>query len=1160
MGKLCRFLPLLLCAGSAFGQSATAGGLAGTVADRSSNGLPGATVTLIHPATNQTHTATTSASGGYNFSLLAPGTYDVLFAAAGFKTARMASIVVTVSEAPTLDASLEAGETAEPVACRCNLSVSASATGSAVNSRTITAVPLTTRNITQVLSMTSGSASDVNNAGTLGRGTRTMNVNGNTSAGAYSLDGAYAPSAVPNPDTISELKVQTSQYDAVFGAQVPSTALMTRSGENEFHGGLWEFNRNDIFNANSFFRNSTGQNKPHLKQNQYGATLGGPVRRKKLFFFGSYQGTRQVNGLDQTSSGNLILPPLTQDRSAAAIARQFCPANHPGDSRFLTFAGGRQLDCFNRSTADTAAVNPVALAVLNFKKPDGSYLIPIPQTVFTSGPNAGLGFSSYSLPSTYNENQYLINGDYLVSPKHTLTGRAYFATIDQFRTFGSPQGYPGTQMVPGPGTPQALQAHDSVASTGLTSSFSSSLVNEARFAFTRTRQSAHGDQTPSATSVGMTPLDRFFDQVPETTILGPLGSLRVFGTYGNDFATTNQYISLSDSFSWVHGRHRTRFGGFLQRAATSRDDIGNARGRIYFQTFSDFLVGLGASGNLSPAGRSNIQNIQANLGPGPKGQLLYDYLAWNTALFVQEDFKLSQRFSVNLGLRWEYIQPGSDRSGTIGNAWSELMRQTAIPPAAGTLAGNTVAANYNPDLVNPYTGQKFGPAPNGVLVRPTSGFYRNGAPLDALAPRLGFAWHPLGTKGPVSVRGGFGRFYQTPPYSANAGGTALFTAPPYAQGFSNSDSSNNLSSLQKPFPTGTLGWVLRTPDSQLSDRVAGPDFVLPHMHMWNFSTQVRFPGSFSLDTGYVGSDGSQLLLARGANQARLASASAPVNCGYDGNASHCITTNTSVNARYRVPVLGETPTALLTNEFAGSSAYHSLQATLRRPATKALGFQAAYTWSRAATDTAVYNNPEDLSLDWARTSFDRTHRFTLNFDYHLPDLARAGGLRGKLLRGWMAAGIIIVQSGLPLTLTDPDGGSVYGKAATSTITLCPGASHASLTTPGNVDARLDRWIDTAAICAPRAIGSDGSTAYGNAGQSIMSGPGQFNTDFSVGKTTHVGGIRENGVLAFRVEFYNALNHPQFGNPGTARGTATFGVITANSVAPRLVQFALKYLF
>jgi hypothetical protein len=165
-----------------------------------------------------------------------------------------------------------------------------------------------------------------------------------------------------------------------------------------------------------------------------------------------------------------------------------------------------------------------------------------------------------------------------------------------------------------------------------------------------------------------------------------------------------------------------------------------------------------------------------------------------------------------------------------------------------------------------------------------------------------------------------------------------------------------------------------------------------------------------------------------------------------------------------------------------------------------------------------------------------------------------------MLKGWTLAGIVIVQSGLPMTLTDPNAGGVYGRAATSTITLCPGATYRNLATPGTTGSRLNGWIDTTAICAPAAIGSDGSTGYGTAGQSIMQGPSQFNTDFSLGKTTRVGGLREDAVLAFRMELYNALNHPQFANPGTALGTANFGIITQNSVAPRLIQFAIKYLF
>jgi hypothetical protein len=433
-------------------------------------------------------------------------------------------------------------------------------------------------------------------------------------------------------------------------------------------------------------------------------------------------------------------------------------------------------------------------------------------------------------------------------------------------------------------------------------------------------------------------------------------------------------------------------------------------------------------------------------------------------------------------------------------------------------------------------------------------YYDNNTPLDAVAPRFGLAWHPLGAKGLLTIRGGYGWFFQAPSSNGSSTGT------PFAQGFSNSDSSNNLSSLQKPFPTPTLGYIARTVDSQLSDRVIGPDYRIPRLQQWNLSTQLRLSHTLTLDTGYVGSRGDRLMLSHGLNQPLLASAASPVNCGYDGIASDCITTNTAQNASLRVPILGETPTALANSAFIGGSTYHSLQATLRQQVSRSLTFQAAYTYSRAATDTAIYNDLNNLALDWARASFDRTHRLTTNFNYQLPTPARVTGVPGALLKGWSLSGMVIVQSGLPMTLTDSNGGGVYGNAATSTVTLCPGATYASLATPGSTSARINNWINTSALCSPTAVGSDGSTAYGTAGQSIMNGPSQVNTDFSLGKTTKVGGIREDGVLAFRMEFYNALNHPQFANPGTNVGTATLGMITQTSVAPRLIQFALKYLF
>ncbi len=1165
MSLYIRIFFLIAITAALYGQSSTTGALSGTVKSADGSEIPNVAVSITNTSTNQTLSTTTSASGAYSFALLPSGVYSLVFAASGFKKAETSDVTISIAETPTLDARLEPGEADGPVHCHCTFNVTSSATSTVISSKTITAVPLTTRNFTQVLSMASGSAADVNNAGTLGRGTRNVNVNGNTSASAYSLDGAYAPSAVPNPDTISELKIQTSQYDAVYGAQVPNTALVTKSGENDFHGDMWEFVRNDIFNANSFFRGSTGQNKPHLKQNQFGATIGGPVVRQKIFFFGSYQGTRQINGLDQTSTSNAILPPLTNDRSAAALAAQFCPGNHllasgQANPRYQTYAGGKQLDCRNQSTAGTAPLNPVALRLLQRKNPDGSFYIPVPQTMITSGPSAGLGFSSYSLPSFYDENQYMLNTDYVVSPKHSVAVRLYVTTINQFRTFGSPQGYPGTQMVPGGGTPQALHARDNVGSITLTSAFSKLLTSELRLSYTRSKQTATGDNTPTATSVGMTPGNRFFDQPPETTILGPLGSVRLFGNFGNDFGNDNTYYNLSSNLSWVHGKHRTRWGGVFFTQSNFRDDIGNSRGKIFFQTFSDFLIGLPAADNASPFGRSNIQSIQANEGAGPLGQLQYRYRGYYGAFYLQDDFKLTTKLTVNMGLRWEYIGASSSSDGSIGNVWPSLLAQTPVPPVTGTYAGLTVPANYNPNTINPYTGKAFGPAPAGVFTRDTNSFYANNTPRNLFAPRVGFAWQPFGSKGRVSMRGGFGYFYQPPLFSANASGQPLFTAQPFAQGFTNADSSNGASSFQKPFPDTTLGFLPRTLTSQLSDRIAGPAYVIPRMQQWNLSTQFKLVQSMTLDIGYVGSAGSKLLVGHGMNQPLLASAANPINCGYDGIASHCITTNTAANARYRVPVLGETPTALVVNDFTGASDYHSLQVTLRKQATRSLSFQATYTLSRAANNTTIYNDLNNLNLDWSRSTFDRTHRATTNFDYHLPPFAAHHGLKSTLLNGWTLAGIIIVQSGLPMTLTDPNGGSVYGRASTSTASLCPGATYGSLNTPGSTTARLNTYINSSAICAPPAIGSDGSSGYGNTGQSIMVGPGQLNTDFSLGKTTRVGGLREDAVLAFRMEMYNALNHPQFSNPGTALGTATFGVITQTSVAPRLIQFAVKYLF
>jgi hypothetical protein len=1163
---------ILSYASRSWAQSSTTGGLTGAVTDSTGAAVPTATVTLVNLATNQSQTTTTDASGGYGFSLLPAGAYGVNFSAQGFKTSHLASVAVNVSEAQVLDAQLEAGESAQQVVCLCRVSQTAtSSTGTLVDNKTITAVPLTTRNFTQVLSMSSGSAASVNDAGLLGAGSQNVNVNGNTAAGPFTVDGAASASTVPNPDTISEFKIQTSQYDAGYGAKVPNTNLVTQSGENEIHGDAWEFVRNDIFNANAFFRNAAGQPKATLKQNQFGGTLGGPIKRDRLFFFGSYQGTRQVNGLDPTASlSTIILPPLTNDRSAATIGAQFCPANKTPAARsaYLTFAGGVQLAC------DGSNINPVALKLLQVKLPDGSYLIPTPQSILSSGVNAGLGFSSYSLTSTYGENQYLAHITYVISKKHTLSGRLYYATAKTQRAFGS-NFLRLAETPPTPGFPVTLDDTNYITSLQLSSVLTTNIANEARMTFTEINSDPTVFGIPTTASVGMTPANVLSPLLPDITMQGSLGGFQAGNVY-SDFLNHGKVYSWADTLSWTHGRHTARAGVFVMVQPLESSNIGLARGRLTFKNFTDFLLGMSSIQNGSPQGLSNIQSIEANEGLEPGGNVLLLLRAHNTAAFVEDDIKASARLTLDLGLRWEYLPPSFGDAGDLGNAWPSLLQAVPIPPTSGTYAGLTVPSDYDPNRINPSTGQPFGPPPPGVVVRPNKGLYENGAPWDNFAPRFGFAWQPGSRQSHVVVRGGYGWFYQPLSDRGNATGTPSRNMQPLAQLTGIAGASNGASTLQDPFPPAILGFTLRTPSSHLADQTIGPHFQNPKLQQWNLNVQYAISSNLALDLGYVGSHGNNLLLFYGSNQPLLATPGHPVNCGLPNtatglgvtpaifailgvDASGCVTTNTSVNAYLRVPIVGETPTALLAHEFFGGSWYHSAQATLRQQVSHGLTFQFAYTFSKAETNTTVYNDQRNLNLDWGRTNFDRTHRLITNFSYDLPRLS-ATGFPGALLGGWSISGIVIVQSGTPMSLTDRKGGSVYGFAGPATITLCPGATYRDLVTSGDTRSRLHNWINKAAVCNAPAIGSDGSLGYGNTGQSIINGPGQFNTDFSVGKVTAVGGLRENAQLAFRAEFYNSLNHPQFSNPGTNFGTANFGVVTQTSVAPRLIQFGLKYLF
>jgi hypothetical protein len=314
-----------------------------------------------------------------------------------------------------------------------------------------------------------------------------------------------------------------------------------------------------------------------------------------------------------------------------------------------------------------------------------------------------------------------------------------------------------------------------------------------------------------------------------------------------------------------------------------------------------------------------------------------------------------------------------------------------------------------------------------------------------------------------------------------------------------------------------------------------------------------------LEVAYVGTRGTRLSESRALNEARLASPDNPINGA---------TTNTVANVAQRVPFLGFAPTGTTSIETYGFSMFHSLQATLKREFSHGLQFQAAYTWSKVMTtvqgtgQNAVFvggngnsNDPNDRSQRWSPAGFDRTHRMVIISLWRLPNPSGGAAVLRHAASNWSVSGVATLQSGLPLTVTDPRGGSIFGFASTSRAQLCPGATYADISTSGSVGSRVNSYFNPAAFCAVPVIGN--GTGYGNSGAGIVRGPDQNNIDLSITKTLKVA---ERHTFEFRSEFFNALNHVQYSTPGTAFGTASFGVIGSTSVAARLIQFALKYNF
>jgi hypothetical protein len=516
------------------------------------------------------------------------------------------------------------------------------------------------------------------------------------------------------------------------------------------------------------------------------------------------------------------------------------------------------------------------------------------------------------------------------------------------------------------------------------------------------------------------------------------------------------------------------------------------------------------------------------------------------ASFFQDDFKANSRLTFNLGVRWEINTGVSEAFGNMSGLLPSLITGNPPPPATGTFSGFVVPANYSK------------PLPDGVTRLGNNTLAATATPLHNAGPRFGFAWQPLANSRSLVLRGGYGIFY-----SLTNGNSVLQTlgGQPAVSRVSLTGTANAAATFASPYTvTLTPGvWTPRTPTSQLSETLVAPNYDSPMTQQFSLDVQGQVLPDTVLEVAYAGTRGTRLSESRALNAALLASPEAPVNG---------ITTNTLANVAQRVPFLGFAPNGATSIETYGFSMFHSLQATLKRQFSHGVQFQAAYTWSKAMTtvqgtgQTAVFaggsgnsNDPNDRYQRWSPAGFDRTHRIVFVYLWRLPNPRGGSSFIAQALRDWSFSGVATVQTGVPLTITDARGGSIYGFASTSRAQLCPGITYGNISTPGNLSSRVNSYFNTAAFCAEPVIGN--GTGYGNSGAGIVRGPAQNNIDLSITKAFKVA---ERHSFEFRSEFFNALNHVQYSNPGTAFGTASFGVIGSTSVAARLIQFGLKYNF
>jgi hypothetical protein len=1084
-------------------ESAT---LTGVITDSAGAVVPGAEVKATSEATNQVTSATTNSEGRYVFAILRPGSYQVSASAKGFKQAISSGLVLQVNQAGRLDLQLQVGEVSEQITVSAEsttLETETASRGAVIDHTKMVELPLNGRDYNQLALLSPGVLAPTPRLQSVGfRGA--FNVNGNRAfQNGFQLDGvdntSYSNSfrglnvqvIQPSVEALQEFKIQTNAYSAEFGRSAGALVnAVIRSGTNDLHGTVYEFLRNSELDASNFFANKNRLKKPFRQRNQFGAAVGGPIIKNKTFIFGDYEGLRDAAGVVRTTS--VPQPIWRQGLFATPIFNPYNSADTGQDFRIPATANCNDGNgsCW-RIPANL--IDPVGQKVINVS-PDPNAASPTFDNNFVAAPVA-----------RNHTDQFDLRGDHLISSKISTFARYSYSKTSIFQ----PAPRPGLSEGSFNDTFGTADLKSQQVAAGIVWILSPTLVSETRFGY------ALGDYfqlPPNFGTACPAELIGLKNAPSDPSICGGLPTFnfngstprRIGRTTSQPQFQTPRSLNFRESVSWNHGAHSFKFGGELLNVETGIRDIGSLIGQL---DFNGRFTGVNGRWENALAdlllGFPNRYQQDSNTS--------FDMYQKMYFVFAQDDWRVTRKLTVNLGLRYEFATPPRERNYKWAN----------FDSGTGKFITATGGSLYQQALIHP-DGNDF-------------------------APRFGFAYSATPK---TVVRGAFGMFYN---HSNRLGREGLlgFNPPFIILADANISGSGRLLStdaifrLQDGLPAGFVD-ISRVNLTTVARKAQDPNQRSPYTEQYSFGIQQEIAKDLVLDVSYVGNHGVKLPSFRNLN---------PNLYSYNAQGLPVVGARelSSLGLNGDIQVL----------ENLGRSNYNSLQAKVERRFAKGFTLLASYTYGKALTDSVDHlstsgagngvdvgefkepQDPHNRRLEYGPAEFDITHRFVLSGVWRVP-FARASGPMDAVLGGWEFSPIFSWQGGLPLTINQSQIVNIGGERR----------SRPNRIADGNLPAdqrSVDRWFDTSAF--PALTATTPNQIFGNSGVGILRGPGLVNFDFNLAKDFR---LTERVAMQFRSEFFNSLNHTNFGVPGVTVG-AGFGQIVS-AADGRIIQFALKLKF